>query len=125
MRILLDSYAWMELFKGTEKGAKVRRLIENEQNEAYTSAANYYEVYYSVEAQYGTETRAEHIAALKASSKIIQVDEAIAEAAARIRLETGLHALDAFTLAAARTVGAKVVTGDPHLTKFSGEVIQL
>lgn len=125
MRILLDSYAWIELFKGTIEGSRVKRLMEANAGEVYTTAANYYEVYYSMEEDFGGEIRAKCMASVKASSQMLSIDAKTAEEAAILRLRAGLSAVDAFTLAAGKALGAKVVTGDPHLTKFSQETINL
>ena len=36
MKYLLDSYAWIEYFKGTLKGQKVKEIIENKNNNLFT-----------------------------------------------------------------------------------------
>lgn len=40
--IVFDTSAWVEFFKGTEKGARVKKVLEKE--EVYTSAISFAEI---------------------------------------------------------------------------------
>ena len=51
MSILLDSWAWIEVFKGTEKGDKILEIITRaikNGDKIYTTTGNLYEVYYRI-----------------------------------------------------------------------------
>ena len=37
MRFVFDTYAWIEYFKGSATGTKVKRIVESEENEIFTS----------------------------------------------------------------------------------------
>ena len=47
MTVLVDSWAWIEYFKGTCAGEKVKELLENSQDKVIVSAVNIAEVYNS------------------------------------------------------------------------------
>jgi predicted nucleic acid-binding protein len=109
---VLDSFAWLELFEGTKKGAKVKEIIKNNEGKIYTTIANYYEVYYRIEQKLGKEKRKEAIDFIENCANIININKDIASIAAQIRMKEKMSAIDTFTLAAARLIKAKVVTGD-------------
>lgn len=123
MRVMVDSFAWLELFSGGSRGARIREIMEKSPGELYTTAANYYEVYYRATQSAGPDKRDEGLAIIKSNAIVLPVGETVATGAAKIRLTHGLSAVDAFTLAAARMVGAKVLTGDSDFKKFPKEII--
>ncbi len=43
-KYIIDAYAWIEYLIGSEAGAKIKQLIEEENNEIYTSAVTLAEV---------------------------------------------------------------------------------
>ena len=47
MTVLVDSWAWIEYFKGTQAGEKVKELLENSQDKIIVSTVNIAEVYNS------------------------------------------------------------------------------
>jgi len=117
-RFVIDSFAWMEFFKGTSRGKKVKDIIEDERIQKYTTAANYYEIYYRIFQEKGQSIKDEAISFIKANSKLVDITEEIASIAAEIRIDEGLSAIDSFTLAAARLIKAKVLTGDKDFSKI-------
>ena len=112
-RILLDSWAWLEMFSGSPKGEKVRKEIKAA-SELLTTAANLYEVLYRTNENAGTEAADKAMEFIETHSQIVEIGKQTAIAAAEIRRNEKLHALDAFTLAASRLNEAQLVTGDPH-----------
>lgn len=112
--LVVDSFAWIEFFKGTEKGRKVLGYLKNNEGRIATTAANYYEVYYRVTQDAGQKKRDEALKVIRDVSAVVPVDEALAVIAGEIRLRKGLSAVDSFTLAAAKKLGGKVLTGDKH-----------
>lgn len=113
-RYVVDSWAWIEYFDGTKVGKRVDEITLNA--EAFTSAVTVAEVLSKSERQ-GKDTARifDFIASL---SKIINIDADLARAVgslhARIKKDVPNFSLaDAFALQLAKSVGAKVLTGDP------------
>ncbi len=113
-RYVIDSWAWIAYFDGTRAGKRVDEITLN--SEAFSSAVTVAEVLSKSERQgKDTEKIFNFIASL---SKIINVDADLARSAgslhAKIKKDVPNFSLaDAFALQAARSVGAKVLTGDP------------
>ena len=123
MTVLIDSWAWVEYFKGSTQGGKAKDYVEGTED-AVISAVNLAEVYRWFLKFYG-ETQAEDgRVTITMRCILIQVDEEIAVEAAKIRhsREKGLG--DSIILATAKNADAKVVTGDPEL-KEEPEVIYI
>jgi len=108
---LLDSWAWIEYYRGGVYGRRVREIIEGRE-EAYVSTVNIAEVYRWLLSHYGGKEAEEERAAMKERCIVIPVDEEVAVEAAKIRHKEGLSLGDSIILATARKVKAKVVTGD-------------
>ena len=123
MKLLVDSSAWLEFFLGQDKANKILKLMEGNKEGLYTTTANYYEVYHIVTKDFGPKKREEALAVIKDNATLLTITEAIAREAAEIRLEHGLSAVDAFTLAASRLANAKVLTADSDFKKFPNEAI--
>ncbi len=123
MKIVVDSFAWFELFRGSASGEKVAEFIEKHEGRIYTTTANFYEIYYRITQEKDELKREEALAYIKNVSKLVDIDEEISRVAGQIRVKEGLSAIDSFTLAAARILDAKVLTGDIHFKKFPKEII--
>ena len=124
MKIVIDSYAWIELFSGTEKGRKVKDIIENSE-EIYTPDI----VLAEIARKYLRESEEKMIInsrleSITAASNITAVDAKLAFEAAKCYLELIENArklklntpslFDAIILATCRSLESKVVTGDEH-----------
>ena len=123
MNLVLDSFAWMEFFKGTTRGRKVLELLGCADNRFYTTTGNYYEIYYRLTQECGKIKMEEALAYIRHNTTLLDITEELARMAGEIRLKEGLSAIDAFTLAAARANNAKVVTGDRDFSRFKEEII--
>lgn len=123
--MLLDSFAWMEYFMGTQEGEKVRRFVEDD-IQLYTSPIVIAEIYSkSLRTDGNAEERKDFI--IKRCALII-LDEIIAVEAAKIHAEKKIKTpdfglADALILASARNRKIKVVTGDPHFKDFKDAVM--
>lgn len=124
MRIVIDSYAWIELFSGSLKGNKVKEVLESA-DELYTPDI----VLAEIARKYIREgvkdsivkTRLEQISA---NSHITSLDSKLAFESAKCYLELAENArknklnlpslFDAIILATGRARNAKVLTGDLH-----------
>ena len=115
MKILLDSWVWIEIFKGTAVGIRLAEQMRKTPGEnVFTTSANLFEVCYRIKEDYGEEKAKQLQAFIENRSTVLSVDKTVALTAVEIRLKEGLRAIDAFTLAAARLQQAKVFTGDEH-----------
>ena len=116
-KYFLDSYAWIEYFDGTEKGRKVRKLIESGKNLIYTNPSVIAEV-----TSRSKRKGADPLAIFEAITTYSHIEELNAQ----IAFEAGiLHAdirqkqpdfplADALIMVSANKVSAKIVTGDEH-----------
>ncbi len=124
MRILVDSYAWVELFLGSVKGRRVKGLIESA-DEALTPDT----VLAELSRKYLREKIPERLvrerlSAVQGASHVLPITPELAISASKAYLELVEEArkrrlrtpslFDGLVLGAARLHGAKVVTGDLH-----------
>ena len=128
MKIVIDSYAWIEHFLGSEKGRKIDNILESA-DEVYTPDT----VLAEVARKYVREgvdltiinTR---LAQIVGASTVICLDAKLAIDAARCYLEIEAKArksklnlpslLDAVVLAIGRSLDSKVLTGDQHFKEL-------
>lgn len=124
MKIVIDSYAWIEHFLGTEKGHKIDNILENTDKVCTPDI-----VLAEVARKYVRDgidlkiidTRLKQIVD---ASNIICVDSKLAISAAQSYLEMEAKArksklnlpslFDAIILAIAKSLDSKVLTGDQH-----------
>lgn len=126
MKIVIDTYAWIEIFIGTEKGRKVVDIIKKA-DEIYTPSIVLAEISKKyAQSGYSEEEIEEKIRAITSLTKIIRIDEELAALTAKAYKELmrrykeknhkgnkpGLA--DAIVLASAWRIGGKIVTGDQH-----------
>ena len=111
MIVLIDSWAWIEYFKGSKAGEKARKYIEGKEK-AIISAINIAEVYRWILRFYDEKIAKEKINVMKERCFIIPVDEEIAIMAAKIRHKEKLGLGDAIIYATAKKENAFILTGD-------------
>ena len=114
MTVLIDSWAWIEYWKGGQLAKEAARYLESDE-EAVVSTINIAEVYFWVSRYYDQNTADEKLRTIEKRSHVIPVDRTVAKEAAKIRLTEKLALADSLVLATARSTGARVVTGDPEL----------
>jgi predicted nucleic acid-binding protein len=112
---VIDTFAWIEYFAGSEKGQKARPYIEG--GEAITPSI----VMAEFSDKYSREKMnpKERLKFMRNKSTVHPLDAELAEAAGAINAERrmkvkGWGLVDSVVLATARTREAKVVTGDEH-----------
>ena len=124
VKIVVDAYAWIEVFLGSEKGRKVKEILERA-DEVYTPDTVLAEIarkYFREGAdERTTDARLETITT---ASNVAQIDAKVALEAARCYTQLATNArkarlkspglFDAIVLAVGRAVRAKIVTGDEH-----------
>ena len=124
--MFIDSFAWIEYFMGTERGRKVKKIIEGNVI-TYTSPTVIAEIFSKSVRTDGQDKARERADFIVDRCVLIQTDENIAVEAGRLHGEMKPKArdfglADAFILASARSKGAKVVTGDPHFKDLDDTV---
>ena len=110
---------------GTEKGEKVREVVESNV-QLYTSPIVIAEIYSKSLRTNGRAEERERFIVERCA--IIPIDEEIAIEAAKIHAEAkktmeDFGLADAFILASARYRNVKVLTGDPHFENFSDSIM--
>ncbi|MDD5163304.1 MAG: PIN domain-containing protein [Candidatus ainarchaeum sp.] len=117
--MLLDTFAWIEFFNATEKGARVNEILHS--NPCFTSAICLAEISEWIEKE---SLEIEKIMLfVKSFSTIIGLDYSTLELAGILKLKKrkiskNFGMVDAIILATAKQHCLKIVTGDKH---FEGE----
>lgn len=121
---MIDSYAWIEHFLGSEKGRKVDSTLENA-DAVYTPDTVLAEIArkYTREG-IDQETIDDRLSLIIDSSNIVCVDAKIAAKAAQCYSEMQTNArklklnspslFDAIVLAVGRSMNSRILTGDQH-----------
>ncbi|MFH0712955.1 MAG: PIN domain-containing protein [Candidatus Micrarchaeota archaeon] len=122
-KLLLDSWAFLEVFENGPKALQVRDFVVG--CEKYTTTLNVYEVFYRLKQDKGIDKAAEAVKIIADNSIVLQVSIDLAVSAAVIRDELkqkskNFSAVDIITYAAAQSVGATLVTGDPDFKGVKG-----
>ena|SRR5487761_40650 len=115
-RYFLDSWAWVEYLDGSSVGKKVRDMIFDQRNEIFTHSVSAAEIISKGERR-GKDTESIW-AVMNSNSKLVvsSLDDSkvVGLLHAEVKSKNRNFGLaDAFVLAAARKIGAKVLTGDP------------
>lgn len=115
-RYFLDSWAWVEYLDGSSVGRKVREVIFDQRNEIFTHSVSAAEII-SKGKRRGKDTESIW-AVMNSNSKLVvsSLDDSkvVGLLHAEVKSKNRNFGLaDAFVLAAARKIGAKVLTGDP------------
>jgi predicted nucleic acid-binding protein len=119
MRYVIDSFAWLEYFMGSSRGAAAKEIIDSRTDEKFTPTICVAEVYVKSLKNEG-ETMAEaRRNFMRDRGAVAPLNEDIAVEAAKIdvarKKEVRRWGLaDSVVLATGRGLGAKVVTGDSH-----------
>lgn len=122
---VIDSYAWIEYFRGSPSGDKARQFIENGSSAtASITLAELQEKY--LREKWTTFEMDLRFIATKTS--IISIDREISISGGRINFENkkkikNWGMADSIILATARVLSAKVVTGDPHFKSLKEAIM--
>jgi len=120
-KFVIDAYAWVEYLIGSEAGLKVKASLEREDSEIYTCAVTVAEVISKTIREGRNPESAYEV--LVSDSSIIGVDGELSRNAGMLHAEIrksvkDFGLADAYVLASARNLGARVLTGDPHFKGF-------
>lgn len=113
---VIDSYAWIEYFRGSPSGERARQFIEKGSSATASITLAEMQEKYLREKWDTFEADLDFIAT---NTAIIPTDREIAISGGRINYENkkkirNWGMADSIILATARVLSAKVVTGDPH-----------
>jgi len=123
---LMDSFAWIEYFIGSQKGEVVSKIVSNANNHIFTSLVTFAEVISITERECRDVDLVYY--SLLALSKFTGLSPEFSKEVGIIHAKTkkkisNFGLADAFILAAARQLDAKIVTGDPHFKDFKNVII--
>jgi predicted nucleic acid-binding protein len=108
---LLDSFAWIEYFMGSQRGQQVKSYVESSEP-LYTPSICLTEI----KSRYLREQKdpTERIELIIERSFIVLLDVEIALLASDMKHKHGLHTIDAIIYATAEQKSLTLVTGDKH-----------
>jgi predicted nucleic acid-binding protein len=124
---VVDAWAWVEYLIGSEFGKKLKEVLdETQRSEVYTCAITLGEVISKV----AREERDVEVAytMLLSNSQIIDINEELSKHAGLLHCEMrktvkDFGLADAYVLATARMLKAKVLTGDAHFKSVKEAVL--
>jgi predicted nucleic acid-binding protein len=118
LKYVIDSYAWIEYFMGTEAGEKAKLVIENLE-EKITPSICLAEIYAKTLKIEGQELAEKQRTFIKEKSSLAALDETTAIESAKVQIKmkkeiSGWGLADSVVYATAFLKKAEVVTGDKH-----------
>jgi len=121
MRYILDTYAWIEYFRGSAQGKKVKRIIENSRHTLITLESSVGELLLWCLKEDEEFKKLFTVVRNHSDIEPIYIDTWIS--AARIREEQRKNMkdfglMDALILAKQKEIVGKIVTGDPHFKEL-------
>lgn len=117
MLYIIDAYAWVEYFIGSEKGKKVREIVHSEENDVITPECCVAE--FKGWCMREGKNFEEGYAIIRANSKIevITLEDWLDAAEIRHNLRKKIHdfgIIDSLIVAKQKKDKCRVLTGDPH-----------
>jgi predicted nucleic acid-binding protein len=125
-KYVVDAWAWVEYLVGSNFGKKLTEVLNEPSSEVYTCAITLGEVISKV-AREGRDVEAAYTILLS-NSKIININEELSKQAGLLHCEMRKNMkdfglADAYVLATARMLKAKVLTGDAHFKSVKDAVL--
>ena len=111
MIVLLDSSAWLEYFFGSDKGKKVKELVEGA-TDIVVSKMNIFEVYHKISRESGKEDAERFTSFILLTTVLDDLEVDTIKLAAEEKKKLGLGMADALILATAIKYNATIYTGD-------------
>ena len=118
MSLMLDTYAIIELFRGGEKGTKVKNL-QLKDNDVSISVLSLYETSTVLEREIGRTRTEEYLRSIQTYYNIIDINKEIALTAVDLRRNFKLPSIDCLIYATSRSIRSKLITGCKHFKKIS------
>jgi len=122
---VVDAYAWVEYLRGSDKGERVKKILEGD-NEVYTCSVTLAEVISKVVRSGLSQDIAYQ--AITLNSRVIGVDAELSKEAGILHAEVrnkvrDFSLADAYVLACSKRLRAKILTGDPHFKDMPESII--
>ncbi len=123
---MVDAWAWIEYLIGSQRGKKVKEVMDEDGSEVYTCAVTVGEVISKV-AREGKDVE-EVFNLLLSNSKVVSVDEELSLQAGLLHCEMrkalkDFGLADAYVLATAKRLKVKILTGDLHFKGIKEAVL--
>lgn len=115
MKYLFDTMALLALFNDENGADTIQHLLEQEKD-IFVSAITLTELYYLYAQRRGRKIAQERVAQVRYNLKVISLGEEESIQAGKYKLKK-IPIADAVIAAAAESIGATVVTDDPHFEK--------
>jgi|SRR3989338_1633416 len=125
MKLIIDAHSWIEYLNGSEQGAKLNELL-NDDNEIWALLITIAEVIAKVKKK-GGDTEIAYSSIIK-NSKIFEPTPKIAKEAGLLYVKVrenneSFGIVDSILITCAKLIGAKLVTGDRHFKQFKETII--
>ena len=126
MKIVFDTYAWIEYFKGSEAGKKVNQILESQENEIFTSIMSIAEISSKLRRENSDVELPYKI--ITNLSKIFFINVEFTKEAGILHAEMrkkikDFGLIDSIILLTTRKLDAKILTGDPHFKGFKETIL--
>ena len=123
---VIDAWAWIEYLIGSESGAKLNEIFEDENAQIYTCAVTLAEVVSKV-AREGKDIEVAY-SLLLSNTQIVNADGELSKSAGLVHAEMrqkekDFGLADSYVLATARKLKTKILTGDPHFKNVKDAVL--
>jgi predicted nucleic acid-binding protein len=118
MNLMLDTYAIIELFRGSEKGVEVKNFLEKD-NYVSISVLSLYETGTVLEREIGKKRTKKYLRSIQTYYNIIDVNKEITLMAVELRRNFKLPSIDCLIYATSRSIKSKLITGCKHFKEIS------
>ena len=122
MTVLIDSWVWIEYWKGGKYARNSAKYIESDEK-AFVSAINITEIYTWVARYYGEDTAKRKMESVEKRTYIMPLEKGTAIDAAKLKLKYKLGIADSIVLATASHVKGKLISGDPDFNGIDDVVL--
>ena len=126
MKVVFDTFAWIEYFNGSKAGEKVKQILESQENEIFSSIITISEVCSILKREKRDPELAykniQNLSRISFMSPEFAKEAGILHAETRTKIKD-FGMIDSIILLTARKLGAKIVTGDPHFKDFKEAIL--
>lgn len=113
LTVLVDTFAWVEYFRGTQRGKAVKELVDGPEP-LLVSPINLAEMYVKEQKEMGEARAKERVKFIVERCEIVPIGDELAISAAKEKIARGFGLADAIIYATASLKEAKIMTGDKH-----------
>lgn len=126
MRLIIDTFCWIDYLEGNEAGKQVKKYLENSDNEIITTVLNVAEISSIISRRNFDVDKA--LSIVFSNSKIFNFNSDFAKQTGLLHAEMrkknkDFGLIDAFILLTARELKAKIITGDEHFRKVKEAIL--